>query len=156
MEFNEDGKLEHESPLLTKLKQSPIDFREPEGYFEDFNRRLNERIKHEQPTINPVKEQGIVRKLYITYYAIAATLVVAISIIGIKFIKNEKQLTQKEIAEVVSTEKIQTIDEEVLIEAIDIESIDETEMLNEQEISNELIIDYLVESDVDLDLINEL
>lgn len=52
----DDGKLEYESPLLTKLKQSPIDFKEPEGYFEDFNRKLNERIKYEQPTISPVKK----------------------------------------------------------------------------------------------------
>ena len=152
----DDGKLEYESPLLTKLKQSPIDFKEPEGYFEDFNRKLNERIKYEQPIITPVKKRGIIITLFQPRYAIAAALITAICVIGFKFIKEGKPLTQNDIAEVVSTEKIESIDEEVLIEAIEIEALDETEMLNEEGISNDVIIDYLVENDIDLDLINEL
>ncbi|MGE0636978.1 MAG: hypothetical protein AB7G44_08625 [Bacteroidia bacterium] len=155
IEFD-DGKLKYESPLLSKLKQSPIDFKEPDGYFEDFNRRLNEKIKYQQPSITPLKKQGVVRRLLQPRYAIAAALITAICVIGFKFIKEGKPLTQNDIAEVVSTEKIESIDEEVLIDAIEIETLDETEMLNEEEISDELIIDYLVENDIDLDLINEL
>lgn len=152
----DDGKLEYESPMLSKLKQSPIDFKEPEGYFEEFNRKLNERINYEQPSITPIKKQGIVRRIFQPRYAIAAALLAAICIIGFKFIKEGKPLTQNDIAEVISTEKIESMDEEVLIEAVEIEALDETEMLNEEEISDELIIDYLVENDIDLDLINEL
>ena len=155
MEFD-DGKLEYESPLLTKLKQSPIDFKEPEGYFEDFNRRLNEKLKYEQPTLSPIRKQGIIRRLFQPRYAIAAALITAICVIGIKFIKDGKPLTQSEIAEVVATEKIQSMEEEVLIDAIEIETIDDTEMLGEEEISNDVIIDYLLENDVDIDLVNEL
>lgn len=155
MEFD-DGKLEYANPLLTKLKQSPIDFKEPEGYFEEFNRKLNERIKYEQPSITPIKKQGIVRRLVQPRYAIAAALITAICVIGFKFIKEGKPLTQDDIAEVISTEKIESMDEEVLIEVIEIEALDETEMLNEEEISNEVIINYLLENDLDLELINEL
>ena len=152
----DDGKLEYESPLLSKLKQSPIDFKEPDGYFEEFNRKLNERINYEQPVITPVKKRGIIITLLQPRYAIAAALITAICIIGFKFIKEGKPLTQNDIAEVVSIEKIERMDEEVLIDAIEIEILDENEMLNEEEITNDVIIDYLVENDIDLDLINEL
>ena len=152
----DDGKLEYESPLLSKLKQSPIDFKEPEGYFEEFNRKLNERINYEQPVLTPVKKRGIIITLLQPRYAIAAALITAICIIGFKFIKEGKPLTQNDIAEVVSFEKIESMDEEVLIEAIEIETLDENEMLNEEEITNDVIIDYLVENDIDLNLINEL
>ncbi|MCG3164654.1 MAG: hypothetical protein POELPBGB_00413 [Bacteroidia bacterium] len=157
-DYNEEGKSEYESPLLTKLKQTPIDFKEPEGYFDEFNRKLNERIKYEQPSLTPLKKKGIIRKLYNPYYAVAATLLVAISVIGLNHIIEAplKPPTQAEIADVVSTEKIETIDEEVLIEVLDTEVIEETEILNEEEISDEIIIDYLVENNIDLDLINEL
>lgn len=155
-DFNEGSKLEYESPLLTKLKQSPIDFKEPEGYFEEFNRKLNERIKYEQPTITPIKKRGIIITLFQPRYAIAAALIIAICLIGFNFIRERKPLTQQDIAEVVSTYKIESMDEEVLIDVIEIETLNETEMLNEEEISNDVIIDYLVENDIDLDLINEL
>ncbi len=155
MEFD-DGKLEYESPILSKLKQSPIDFKEPEGYFEEFNRKLNERIKYEQPSITPVKKRGIIITLFQPRYAIAAALITAICVIGFRFLKEGKPLTQNDIAEVVSNEKIESIDEEVLIDAIEIEALNETEILNEEEISSDVIINYLVENDIDLDLINEL
>lgn len=152
----DDGKMEYESPLLSKLKQSPIDFKEPEGYFEDFNRRLNEKLKYEQPSLLPIKKQGIIRTLFQPRYAIAAALIAAICIIGIKFIKEGKPLTQNEIAEVVATDKIQNIDEEVLIDAMDVEMIDEVEMVTEETVSDDAIIEYLLENDVDINLVNEL
>lgn len=155
MEFD-DGKLEYESPLLNKLKQSPIDFKEPEGYFEEFNRKLNERIKYEQPTILPVKRQGIIITLFQPHYAIAAALIVAICVIGFKFIKTEKPLTKNDIAEVVVAEKIQNMDEELLIDAIDVDMIDNEEIMTEELISDDAIIEYLLENDVDINLVNEL
>lgn len=155
MEFD-DSKLEYESPLLNKLKQSPIDFKEPEGYFEEFNRKLNERIKYEQPTILPVKKQGIIITLFQPRYAIAAALLAAICVIGFKFIKTEKPLTKNEIAEVVVAEKIQNMDEEMLIDAIDVDMIDNEEMMTEEQISDDAIIEYLLENDVDINLVNEL
>lgn len=155
MEFD-DGKLEYESPLLNKLKQSPIDFKEPEGYFEEFNRKLNERIKYEQPTILPVKKQRIIITLFQPRYAIAAALLAAICVIGFKFIKTEKPLTKNEIAEVVVAEKIQNMDEEILIDAIDVDMIDNEEMMTEEQISDDAIIEYLLENDVDINLVNEL
>ncbi len=155
MEFD-DGKLEYESPLLNKLKQSPIDFKEPEGYFEEFNRKLNERIKYEQPTILPVKKQGIIITLFQPRYAIAAALLAAICVIGFKFIKTEKPLTKNEIAEVVVAEKIQNMDEEMLIDAIDVDMIDNEEIMTEEQISDDAIIEYLLENDVDINLVNEL
>ncbi len=155
MEFD-DGKLEYESPLLTKLKQSSVDFKEPEGYFEDFNRRLNEKLKYEQPSLSPIRKQGIVRRLLQPRYAIAAALITAICVIGFKFIREGKPLTQNDIAEVVATDKIENMDEQVLIDAIDVEMIDDAEMVTEETVSDEAIIEYLLENDVDINLVNEL
>lgn len=169
-DFNEDGKLEYESPLLTKLKQSPIVFKEPDGYFEQFNRELMDKIQsgeYEKPQVKSLvaeekndKKGGAVRKMFQPWYAIAASVVIALSIIGFNYFNKKsdiKPITETELAEVILTENISSIDEELLMDVLDEKLIEEQNMIEEDEdISNEMIIDYLLENDFDIYMINEL
>lgn len=151
---SEETEEDFGSPLLDKLKEKPFIFKEPEGYFENLRNEIFQKIIEEDEAerqIIQAYKRGIVLKIFQPSYAIAAILIITICVIGFKFINDDKPLTQNDIAEVVSREKIEGMEEDVLIEALD-----ETEMLIDEEISDDEIIDYLVEHDIDLDLLNEL
>lgn len=142
------------SPILDKLKETPFVFKEPEGYFENLKNEIFLKIleddAHEQQIIRAYK-RGIVRRIFQPRYALAASLLIAVSLIGWHFYNKLKPLkppTTEEIADVINTEKIQSIDETLLIE-----SLDDEFMIDETYIPDEVIIDYLIENNVDMELI---
>ena len=133
--------LQHEA-----LKKQP--FGVPEGYFEGFADRLQDRIKEEESSRIPVRKIGITTR----WMALAASILVAALVTTSIIRSTSSETTEGFYQDLVLLEEMQVLeDDRYLYELFDEE---EAEM-DEDEAFASQAIEYLAMNDVEMDLIFE-
>ena len=130
-----------------KLKNHP--FGVPEGYFESFSQRLQQRIREEESSTVPVRKIGTPTR----WLAIAATLLAAAMITTsiIRFASNSRG-PEGDYSDLALLEQMQVFSDDIyLFELVD----DNATPLDENEAFAAQAIEYLAVNDVEMDLIFE-
>jgi hypothetical protein len=138
-------------PLKKISKEAP--FKVPEGYFEAFGDRLNERIHFEERNMVPV------RKLHYWKPLIAAAAIIIVVVVTINSLyrnysgRYASKMLQRQISQVIEQE-LYSIPEETILEVMDRNVLDP---LTGSPVSNNDMIDYLLNEGLDdIELLNEL
>ena len=135
--------LQHES-----LKQHP--FSVPEGYFESFSGRLQERIRQEEASEVPVRRIGTSTRLRVAMAA-AVVMVALISYSVIRFTLNNRE-TVGSYSEFALLEELYLLEDERILMGVFEE---EEQAMDEEEAFALQAIEYLAINDVEMDLIFE-
>jgi len=134
--------LKHKS-----LKKNP--FSVPEGYFESFSERLQERIREEEASKVPLRMMGTARFRIAIAAAVLGVALISYSIIRFTVPNNDAPGFYPDIA---LLEQLNVIDDEsCLLGLMD----SETEELDEEEAFASQAIEYLAINDVEMVLIFE-
>jgi hypothetical protein len=138
------------SKKLEEIKKENS-FSVPDGYFESFQQRLQDKIRSEEDSIYDKTQYGVPRLVWLG--AIAAVFIIAFfvgrNIIGTG---GSQPLTQDEIA-LAFEQDIYDLDDFELVQNLD--EVVQVENL-ENEYSDEIIL-YLLDEDIDIDkIVNEL
>ena len=142
--------LKNMAPNLSKIKKE-TPFRVPEGYFDNFADRLNEKIKQEN-------KPGRIHKIYHTgkpYLAVAASfiglLIIAVTVFRVVETKKVSSgLTNEEIIAYIKND-IYDYDEVTIIENLQPENTINTK----SDLKDDEIIEYLKDDDIDASAITD-
>ena len=141
-------KKDHNKPDLQQeaLKNHP--FGVPEGYFESFAERLQQRIKEEEASGVPVRRIGTSTRWMAMAAALLAAALITTSIIRFTFTPGSEGLYP----DIALLEQMQVFDDDrYLYEFLE----EEAPQLNEDEAFASQAIEYLAINDVEMDLIFE-
>lgn len=132
-----------DAPFLSKMKKENH-FLVPKNYFESLNEvRFNKNLN-----INYL--QLIINKLsYRFFIPIIASIVLLVVFFNFNFEAKETPLTSEQIYEVLNTENYLEIEDDLLYETY----YEVSESLPTTTKSNDKYIDYLIENDIDINLI---
>ena len=129
------------------LKNNP--FGVPEGYFESFSERLQQRIREEESSRVPVRKIGTVTRWIITAAAVLAAALITSSIV---FFASSQRGTVGLYEDLLVLEQLQVFDDDhFLYDYMDGEAVE----LDEEEAFASQAIEYLAINDVEMDLIFE-
>lgn len=159
--------LESIAPTLSKIEKVNS-FKVPDGYFENLPRLVSDRIN-----VDSTAERGTVRALTLRWAAVAASITLIGTFVYILSNTAEldtnmdlAQLDIEEITDALLNEGAYTVEEEDLIELLVTKEEDSSagsgfgsrqEKEAEEETDTDYIIDYLIDSDIDLTtIIDEL
>ncbi len=134
--------------LQDSLKKHP--FRVPEGYFESFSERVQERIREEKEREQPVRRIGTFTRFRVAM----AAAVVGLALISYSVIRitGSRGGTNGSFPDVALLEQLHMIDDDsYLIDLME----SETEELDAEEAFATQAIEYLAIKDVEMDLIFE-
>ena len=130
-----------------ELKNHP--FGVPEGYFESFSERLNQRIREEESSRVPVRKIGSPTRWLAMAAALLAAALITTSIIRLTNTNNGADGLYPDLA---ILEQMQVFDDDrYLYDLME----EETETLDEEEAFASQAIEYLAINDVEMDLIFE-
>jgi len=133
--------LQHEA-----LKKSP--FQVPEGYFESFAERLQQRMKEEESSSVPVRRIGTTTRWLAMAAAVLAAALITTSIIRLSTTNGSEGIYP----DLAILEQMQVLeDDRYLMEFLEEESVE----LDENEAFASQAIEYLAMNDVEMDLIFE-
>ena len=133
--------LQHES-----LKNHP--FGVPEGYFESFSERLQQRIKEEESSRVPVRKIGTVTRWVAMAAAVLAAALITTSIVRF----NNSNRADGIYSDMAILEQLQVFDDDrYLYEYLE----EESDELDEDEAFASQAIEYLAVNDIEMDLIFE-
>jgi len=133
--------LQHES-----LKNHPFGL--PEGYFEGFSERLQQRIREEDSSRVPVRRIGTTTRWMAMAAALLAAALITTSIIRLSSSPGSEGLYP----DIALLEQMQVLDDDrYLYELLEEEAV----QLNEEEAFATQAIEYLAINDVEMDLIFE-
>lgn len=130
-----------------KLKNSP--FGVPEGYFESFSERLQQRIREEESSRVPVRKIGTVSRWMAMAAAVLAAALITSSIV---FFTSTKSGTDGLYQDLLVLEQLQVFDDDRYFYDF---MEEEAAELNEEEAFASQAIEYLAINDVEIDLIFE-
>lgn len=142
-------KMDQNKPDLQQesLKKHP--FGVPDGYFDSFTERLQQRIREEESSRVPVRRIGTVTRWVAMAAAVIAAALITTSIVRFASSKRDANGFYPDLA---ILEELQVFDDDrYLYDLIG----EEAPELNEQEAFVSQAIDYLATSDVEMDLIFE-
>ena len=142
-------KMDRNKPDLQQeaLKNHPIGV--PEGYFESFSERLQQRIKEEESSRVPVRKIGTASRWMAMAAAVLAAALISTTIIRL----TSSQGTEGLYPDHALLEQMQVLeDDRYLYELME---EDEKSELNEDEAFATQAIEYLAINDVEMDLIFE-
>lgn len=130
-----------------KLKNSP--FGVPEGYFEGFSERLQQRIREEESSRVPVRRIGTVTRWMAMAAAVLAAALITSSIV---FFTSTKRGTDGLYQDLLVLEQLQVFDDDrYFYDFMEAEAAE----LDEEEAFASQAIEYLAINDVEMDLIFE-
>ena len=130
--------LQHES-----LKNHP--FGVPEGYFESFSERLQQRIKEEESSRVPVRKIGTVTRWVAMAAAVLAAALITTSIVRF----NNSNRADGIYSDMAILEQLQVFDDDrYLYEYLE----EESDELDEDEAFASQAIEYLAVNDIEMDL----
>jgi hypothetical protein len=141
--------MDRKKPYLQqeKLKKQP--FGVPEGYFESFSERLQQRIKEEESSKVPVRKIGTPTRWLAMAAAILAAAMITTTIVRLV---STNSGTLENYSDLAVLEQMQVFDDDIyLFELVE----DETEDLDENEAFATQAIEFLAVNDVEMDLIFE-
>jgi len=129
------------------LKNSP--FGVPEGYFESFSGRLQQRIREEESSRVPVRKIGTVTRWMAMAAAVLAAALITSSIV---YFTSSKRGTDGLYQDLIVLEQLQVFDDDrYLYDYMEGEAAE----LNEEDAFASQAIEYLAINDVEMDLIFE-
>ncbi len=141
-------KMDRKKPDLQQeaLKNHPFDI--PEGYFESFAERLQQRIKEEESSRVPVRKIGTATRWMAMAAAVLAAALITTSIIRLSTSQSAEGLYP----DLALLEQMQVLDDDrYLYELLEEEAVE----LDEEEAFASQAIEYLAINDVEMDLIFE-
>jgi hypothetical protein len=143
-------KMDHQEPNLQEesLKNSP--FRLPEGYFESFPERLQQRIREEEASRVPVRRIGTTTRWLA---AAAAVLLAALITTSILRTTISNRGVERSYPDMAILEQMQVFDDDRYLYELLQEQ--ESAPMNEDEAFANQAIEYLAINDVEMDLIFE-
>lgn len=129
------------------LKNNP--FGVPEGYFESFSERLQQRIREEETSRVPVRKIGTVTRWMVAAAAVLAAALITSSIV---FFTSTRPGTEGLYEDLLVLEQLQVFDDDhFLYDYMEGETVE----LDEEEAFASQAIEYLAINDVEMDLIFE-
>jgi hypothetical protein len=142
-------KMDRKKPDLQQkeLKNTPFDV--PEGYFESFAERLQQRIKEEEASRIPVRRIGTTTRWLAMAAAVLAAALITTSIISKSSSKGEEGLY----SDLALLEQMQVLDDDRYLYELFEEG--EPAEMDEDEAFASQAIEYLAINDVEMDLIFE-
>lgn len=131
-------------------------FQAPEGYFENFNDRLKEKLSSESAREKP--ERTIVRRLSFSQLAIAASFIgiMAVAYSGVKYMLNrqdQQQTVQQTTLANLSDYPVEDIDESTLYELYNETSTEESSSHSALTSQTDDLIDYLMLEDAEIEVL---
>lgn len=141
--------MDRKKPYLQqeKLKKQP--FGVPEGYFESFSERLQQRIKEEESSKVPVRKIGTPTRWLAMAAAILAAAMITTTIVRLVSTNSD---TQENYSDMAILEQMQVFNDNIyLFELVE----DKTEDMDENEAFATQAIEFLAVNDVEMDLIFE-
>jgi hypothetical protein len=141
--------MDRNKPYLQqeKLKKQP--FGVPEGYFESFSERLQQRIKEEESSKVPVRKIGTPTRWLAMAAAVLAAAMITTTIIRLVSTNSGAQENYSDLA---ILEQMQVFNDDIyLFELVE----DKTEVMDENEAFATQAIEFLAVNDVEMDLIFE-
>jgi len=131
---------------LEKLKNNPFDV--PEGYFESFSERLQQRIEKEGKPV-PARKIGTVTRWVAMAAAVLAAALITTSILRLTTSQSAEELYP----DIALLEQMQILDDDLFLYELlgDAELVE----LDENEAFASQAIEYLANNDVEMDLIFE-
>ena len=141
--------MDRKKPYLQqeKLKKQPFGL--PEGYFESFSERLQQRIREEEPSRVPVRKIGTPTRWLAMAAAVLAAAMITTSIVRLISSNN---VAEREYSDLTLLEQMQVFNDDIyLFELVENEKAE----LNEDEAFASQAIEFLAVNDVEMDLIFE-
>jgi hypothetical protein len=127
------------------LKNNP--FGVPEGYFESFSERLQQRIREEESSRVPVRKIGTVTRWMVAAAAVLAAALITSSVV---FFTSTREGTEGLYEDLLVLEQLQVFDDDhFLYDYLEGEAAE----LDEEEAFASQAIEYLAINDVEMDLI---
>ena len=141
-------KMDRKKPDLQHEALKKLPFEVPEGYFESFAERLQQRMKEEESSSVPVRRIGTTTRWLAMAAAVLAAALITTSIIRLSTTNGSEGIYP----DLAILEQMQVLeDDRYLMEFLEEESVE----LDENEAFASQAIEYLAMNDVEMDLIFE-